>query len=83
MQQTAPRIAAPAWARRLVNRIGKAPFTPGTRHRGGAPLRVDGDGVTVLVNAMANGSLSPLGFGPDPLWAREVLAGAERDLLPH
>ncbi len=47
----------------------------------GAPLRVDGDGVTVLVYAMADGAISRLGFGPDLLWAREVLAGAERDLL--
>jgi len=49
----------------------------------GAPLRVDGDGVTVLVYAMANGAISRLGFGPDLLWAREVLAGAEHDLLPR
>jgi hypothetical protein len=49
----------------------------------GTPLRVDGEGVTVLVYAMANGAISRLGFGPDLLWAREVLAGAERDLLPR
>jgi Ca-activated chloride channel homolog len=49
----------------------------------GAPLRIDGEGVTVLVYTMANGAMTRLGFGPDLLWAREVSAGAELDLLPH
>ncbi len=47
----------------------------------GAPMRIDSDGVTILVYRSASGTSSRLGFGPDLLWAREVLDGAERDLL--
>ncbi len=44
-------------------------------------MRVDSDGVTILVYRSASDTSSRLGFGPDLLWAREVLDGAERDLL--
>jgi hypothetical protein len=47
----------------------------------GTPSRVDGGGLTVLVYTTTNGTTVRLGFGPELLWAREALDGAERDLL--
>jgi hypothetical protein len=49
----------------------------------GLPLRVESDGLTVLVYQTTGGELSRLGFGPDLLWVHEVQDGAERDLLAH
>ncbi len=74
---------AAAVTRELLQQLVVGQHRAEVEARLGAPLRVDHDGVTVLVYHMANGALSRLGFGPDLLWAREVLAGAERDLLPH
>ncbi len=47
----------------------------------GVPTRVDGGGLTVLVYTTVSGTTVRLGFGPELLWAREVLDGAERELL--
>lgn len=47
----------------------------------GAPGRVDGGGLTVLVYPTIHGTSVRLGFGPELLWARETLDGAEQDLL--
>ena len=49
----------------------------------GLPLRVESDGLTVLVYQTTGGELSRLGFGPDLLWVHEFQDGAERDLLAH
>ena len=47
----------------------------------GAPMRVDQDGVTILVYRLNSGDVVRLGFGPGLLWAREQQGGAELDLL--
>lgn len=47
----------------------------------GPPQRVDHDGVTILVYTLDRGTEVRLGFGPELLYAREILEGAERDLL--
>jgi len=47
----------------------------------GVPARVDSGGVTVLNYVLVDGGSVRIGCGPGLLWAREVLDGAERDLI--
>lgn len=48
----------------------------------GRPARRDGGGVQVLWYRLADsGTMVRIGFAPELLWIREVLDGAERDLL--
>jgi Ca-activated chloride channel homolog len=46
----------------------------------GAPERVEGSGVAILVYRTTEGTEVRLGFGPALLWARESHQGAEREL---
>ena len=46
----------------------------------GAPERVEGSGVAILVYRTTEGTEVRLGFGPALLWAREIHQGAEREL---
>lgn len=47
----------------------------------GAPARVDGGGLTVLVYPLVEGGTVRIGFAPTLSWARETLDGAERELV--
>ena len=47
----------------------------------GRPVRTDGGGLTVLVYRLDNAHDVRIAFGPGLLWAREMLDGAERDLV--
>jgi Ca-activated chloride channel homolog len=47
----------------------------------GAPERVDGGGMTVYVYRLDDGSAARIAFAPKLLWARQVVEGAERDLV--
>ena len=47
----------------------------------GTPERRDGGGIVVWVYRLAGGATLRVGLGPELLWVREVVDGAERDLL--
>ena len=49
----------------------------------GPPVSVERGGVTVLLYTLVDGTRVRLGFAPDLIWAREILNGVERELLPR
>lgn len=73
-------IGSPVTIGQLKNLIAGQKLTAVTAALG-PPVRVDHDALTVLEYRTVNGTTARLGFGPDLLWAREILDGAEHELL--
>ncbi|MEK7412974.1 MAG: VIT domain-containing protein, partial [Planctomycetota bacterium] len=77
-----PQTAATNVTRAQVLALAKGATRAQVESSLGSPARVDSGGVTALWYRLSDsGRWVRIGFGPELLWAREVLDGAERDML--